>query len=625
MKTMHHSIAARSVAPGRPEGASRRNPLPGVCAAAFALSMAAGPALANVECRPGAWTPDCMTQLAPARPAPSLTPPAETPPAETPTVTAVTASFHGLPDAHDGKKLFVFELRFSEEFAGLRLGMLKRTLEVTGGRLVDVKRTVRGKNRRMTVRVRPSSPGDVTVALPQVGWLWGPASATVAGPSAPPPAPSALTASFHGLPDEHNGKKLFSFEIRFSEEFSGLRLTALKEALEVTGGRVIDVKRTVRGENRRVTVRVRPASHEPVTVALGATTDCSAAGAICASDGRQLSGSLSASVTSPAWGGSGGTPYTLAALKSLNLHPPRAKAVVKTVSTGKPTGFPTSDPGTVVSMSHVGQLRERYDRGGHWVIDYPCIHPGADNVCRIGGGMQSDGTWGDKSGVDAYGRWFSYPHDAGTSDMKIHLLVRRATYDENGGDSMSGKLDLTNFFQRGHSVEYFFERLDFFTANAHLEAPGSAVQPTGTNTTTATWTGNVVGLDTAQYFDASKNPNFLRRGDVVGGTAKATVRFGNTVNNHWMTEFKLTNLRGANFGTSYPDLTWTFVQVPPSGNFQHDPDNPAATNSTGPGLLSGTFRGTGAAKVGGTFDVPPQYFQHGRYLGMVGGFIADKD
>ena len=102
------------------------------------------------------------------------------------------------------------------------------------------------------------------------------------------------------MPAEHNGGRLFSFEIRFSEEFKGLRLTAFEAgALEVTGGRLVDVKRTTRGENRSVTARVRPASSADVTVSLAATTDCSASTAICTRDGRMLSNSPSATVSGP--------------------------------------------------------------------------------------------------------------------------------------------------------------------------------------------------------------------------------------------------------------------------------------------------------------------------------------
>ena len=114
-------------------------------------------------------------------------------------------------------------------------------------------------------------------------------------------APPPLTASFHGLPEEHDGRKLVAFEIRFSEEFRGLKLAAFKAgALQVTGGRVVDAKRTVPGQNRSVTVRVRPASYEDMAISLPATADCSAPGAICTKDGRKLSETVRATVRGPA-------------------------------------------------------------------------------------------------------------------------------------------------------------------------------------------------------------------------------------------------------------------------------------------------------------------------------------
>ena len=634
--------------------------LPAALATAVAVgAMGTGPALADVACRPGSLSPGCVTQgassqkpalsalacqLQPSMPGcatqtPTPPTPAPEPEPEPPTVTALTASFHGLPDEHDGKKLFTFELRFSEEFAGLRLGMVKRTLEVTNGRLVGVKRTVRGQNRSMTIKVRPSSSGEVSVELPQVGWLWGAASAVVAGPSAPS-ALSALTASFHGLPNQHDGKKLFSFEIRFSEEFDGMTLTALKRALEVTGGRLIDVKRTVRGQNRSVTVRVRPSSHDPVTVTLGSTTDCSAVGAICAKDGRQLSASATASVFSPAydWGGGGGTPYTLAQLKSLNPDLPVLKTVVKTVSSSPPTGFP-SETGSVVTLHNVGQVRERSGNSAAAAINFPCrtdvtregstpgttvIAENVDTVCRIGGVAASYPdtleTWNPLGGervpltghVSTYGRWFTYPANAGTNDMKVHVQVRRATlYD---------KVTLARFFDNGHNKQAFYDYYDFFKAEAHLEAPGTAVQPTGTSGTNATWTGGVVALDTAHHYDTRSKGNWWRRGDVIGGTATVTVRFTSAPNPS--ADVRVWNLKGSTVGTSYPDLTWNNMQVT-NGSFSW---TIPSTSADLPGSkISGTFRGTGAAKVGGTFDVPPQRYGGGRYIGMVGGFVADKD
>ena len=111
----------------------------------------------------------------------------------------------------------------------------------------------------------------------------------------------ALTAAFVGMPAEHDGRKLFSFEIRFDREFRGLRLPAFKAgALVVTNGRLIDAKRVVPGENRRVTVRVRPAGFEDVTVTLPAATDCAAPGAVCTEAGGKLSNTVTATVMGPA-------------------------------------------------------------------------------------------------------------------------------------------------------------------------------------------------------------------------------------------------------------------------------------------------------------------------------------
>ena len=68
---------------------------------------------------------------------------------------------------------------------------------------------------------------------------------------------------------------------------------------EVGNGRVVDAKRSTPGENRRGTVRMRPASGEATTVTLNETTDCDAAGAICTTGGRALSNSATATVARP--------------------------------------------------------------------------------------------------------------------------------------------------------------------------------------------------------------------------------------------------------------------------------------------------------------------------------------
>ncbi len=120
-----------------------------------------------------------------------------------------------------------------------------------------------------------------------------PVSVTTLDESAP------LTAAFHDVPASHGGRRAdFSFELRFSENFPGkLPYKKLRdEALSATNGRVMGAKRLTPGQNQRWTITVRPLSSEDVTVTLAATTDCSAAAAICTPDGRPLSNSPSATI-----------------------------------------------------------------------------------------------------------------------------------------------------------------------------------------------------------------------------------------------------------------------------------------------------------------------------------------
>ena len=283
--------------------------------------------------------PYTLTNLAAAGPAP------------------LTASFHGLPAAHDGKKRFAFELRLSEAVPGLKLSAVESALTVTGGRLIDVKRTVRGKNDSVTVRVRPASTGDMTVALAATTdcaaagaicmgggrKLENAVSATVTGPA-------GLTAAFHGMPAAHDGARRFGFEIRFSEAVPGLKLSAVESALQVTGGRLIDVKRTVRGKNGSVTVRVRPDSTGAVVVALAATTDCAAASAICARGGRKLA-AVTATVPGP---------------------------VVNAPATGAPTIAGTARVGETLTASTAGIADADGLTGASFAFQWVSVRDGAD-------------------------------------------------------------------------------------------------------------------------------------------------------------------------------------------------------------------------------------------------------
>ena len=112
-------------------------------------------------------------------------------------------------------------------------------------------------------------------------------------------AQSSLTASSHSVPTSHEGSSVFTFELRFSEEFGISYKTLRDHAFMVTGGEVNKARRLERGKNLRWEISVTPDGNGNVTVVLPVTTDCSAQGAICTADGRKLSNRLEITVNGP--------------------------------------------------------------------------------------------------------------------------------------------------------------------------------------------------------------------------------------------------------------------------------------------------------------------------------------
>ena len=121
-------------------------------------------------------------------------------------------------------------------------------------------------------------------------------SAATAAVTQPP-----LTATIHDAPESHDGATAFTFELRFSEapvdSFS--YTTVQNHAFTVTEGSVSNASRLEAGKNVRWEITVEPDSNADVTIALNATTDCTAEGAICTGDGRKLSGGLELVVLGP--------------------------------------------------------------------------------------------------------------------------------------------------------------------------------------------------------------------------------------------------------------------------------------------------------------------------------------
>ena len=118
--------------------------------------------------------------------------------------------------------------------------------------------------------------------------------------AATPVNPTPLTATTHDKPSSHDGSAVFTFELRFSEDIEGLSYTTLQEhAFAVTGGSVSKARRLEPGKNVKWEITVQPSSNADVTIVLPITTDCTAQGAICTSDGRKLSSRVELTISGP--------------------------------------------------------------------------------------------------------------------------------------------------------------------------------------------------------------------------------------------------------------------------------------------------------------------------------------
>ena len=108
-----------------------------------------------------------------------------------------------------------------------------------------------------------------------------------------------LTVSLENNPATHNGTDVFTFEIRFSEEFPLSFRTLKFHALQVTGGTVTKALRVDNSSDIHWRITVRPDADGNVTIVLPVTDDCADQGAICTGDGRKLSNSLEFTVVGP--------------------------------------------------------------------------------------------------------------------------------------------------------------------------------------------------------------------------------------------------------------------------------------------------------------------------------------
>ncbi len=210
-------------------------------------------------------------------------------------VDRLTGRFVNGPQSHDGESEFTVRLAFVEDVGISPTSLREDALAASGGAVTRVQR-VDDRGDLFEITVEPDSDEDVTITLSSSGdcgesgsictqgedprKLYNSPTATVAGP--------ILTASFQGLPSQHDGETAFSFRIAFSDEIATDAAEFRDHSVEVWGG---EVTRAEPVDRRRDLweVEVAPASEDSVMVSLRPTRSCAATGAVCTAGGRLLS------------------------------------------------------------------------------------------------------------------------------------------------------------------------------------------------------------------------------------------------------------------------------------------------------------------------------------------------
>ena len=210
-------------------------------------------------------------------------------------VQRITARFNDVPRSHDGESEFTLRLAFVKDVGISPTSLREDALAATGGTVTRVQR-VDDRSDLFEITVEPDSDEDVTITLSSSGdcgesgavctqeedpkKLDNSPTATVAGP--------ILTASFQGLPSQHDGATAFSFRIAFSDEIATDEEEFRDHSVEVWGGEVTRAEPV--GQRRDLwEVEVEPASEDSVMVSLKHTRSCAATGAVCTAGGRLLS------------------------------------------------------------------------------------------------------------------------------------------------------------------------------------------------------------------------------------------------------------------------------------------------------------------------------------------------
>ena len=219
--------------------------------------------------------------------------------------TGPQASFHDVPQSHDGESAFTLSVGFGGAPDGLSP---KRdagsTLEVEGGAITKARQAPGQASGTWELTVTPAGMAGVRVRVPVRSCaeahavcingrpLTEAAETTIAG--------HAMSAHVTSASASHDGSGTFDIEFEFSHEPHVSYRTIRDDFFDVTDGRIVRAKRLTRSENLGWRLTVQPDGNGAVTIDARATSDCEAAYAVCDAEGRMFDGALVHTVPGPA-------------------------------------------------------------------------------------------------------------------------------------------------------------------------------------------------------------------------------------------------------------------------------------------------------------------------------------
>ncbi len=210
------------------------------------------------------------------------------------------------PSQHDGSTPFTFDLNFTDDVTISAADMRDHAITVTGG-TVTAAAMRDGRADRWEITVEPSGSDQVLITVPPTSSCSDDGALCTSDDVALSQGAFAnvlyleipLTASFSDVPDEHDGSAVFTFKVSFSEELASGSGRKLQRALSASGGRVTRVRRAAPPARDVFNVRVKPSGSGAVALSLSEQTGCEGNAALCTSDSRALSNSLSDTVAGP--------------------------------------------------------------------------------------------------------------------------------------------------------------------------------------------------------------------------------------------------------------------------------------------------------------------------------------